>query len=37
MIFGRKLLPQIMEDMKIQAFNEITLQTLSEFEVKTEN
>jgi uroporphyrinogen-III synthase len=37
MIFGRKLLPQIMSDMKIQAFNEITLQTLSEFDVKTAN
>jgi uroporphyrinogen-III synthase len=36
-IVGIKNLPQILAEMKIQAFNEITLQTLSEFDVKIEN
>jgi uroporphyrinogen-III synthase len=36
-IIGIRNLPQILADIKIEAFNEITLQTLSEFDVKTEN
>ncbi len=36
-IIGKGNLPQVLADIQIQAFNEITLQTLSEFNVKAEN